>query len=407
MCAALVLKPDRHASSVPPLRRSGLIRRIAALMLGVAALMLSACPTFEDDLSGHYRQTLITELDDEALAVDLFRFGDDVRAIVRFYELASASAREDAYAPDNQSRCAWTQPAPFDEAERAFDLRLLPTARHPGLSLSGRFDDQDRLQLLVQRDDETSPSPLLMEASSPLPNAACQTIDDLILRARFDAGAANAFPPETYTLRHPVFSLLWVGVEAVNTGGAIVLVAINRTEPSVRLLPGAQFRPGDNAIAGDLRLSVPPPPDRILARSGTTRFGLAHPVVIDDSESEDRFAWNINEEPLIATSLQNGVVEDAPEGIETNGWGQAIFFVEGSLNQLDANLRARIEGLDEANPNQHFYIAQVFFYNDEVVALRLPPRPRPGIVSNAVDLVFTTDFLQAREVLLPRLFPYN
>lgn len=403
MRAALVSQPARQA---PVARSSRGLRRIAALLLGLAALTLTACPTFEDDLSGHYRQTLITELDDEALAVDLFRFGDDVRAIVRFYELASASAREDAYAPENQSRCAWTQPSPFNEGDRSFDLRLLPTARHQGLSLSGRFDAQDRLQLLVQRDDEASPSPLLMESSSSLPNAACQTIDDLILRARFGT-TTNAFAPETYTLRHPVFSLLWVGVEAVNTNGAIVLVAINRTEPSVRLTPGAQFLPGDNAITGDLRLSVPPPPDRILARSGTTRFGLAHPVVIDDAESEERFAWNINEEPLVATSLQNGVVEDAPEGIETNGWGQAIFFVEGSLDQLDANLRARIEGLDEANPNQHFYIAQVFFYNDEVVALRLPPRPRPGIVSNAVDLVLTTDFLQADEVLLPRLFPYN
>lgn len=400
-----------HASS-PPHRTptNPLGAPLRAALITLAMLTLCACPTFEDDLSGHYRQTLITELDDEALAVDLFRFGDDVRAVVRFYELASASAREEPYAPENEGRCAWTQPAPFDARANAFELRVQPTARNPGVDLSGRFDDEGRLQLFVQRDDESDIKPLLMESTTELPNAACQTIDDLVIRARFGAGTSNAFPPETYTLRSPVFSLLWVGVETVDNNGALVSVAINRAEPSVRLTPGAQFSSAQNAIFGDLRPIVPPPPDRILARSGSTRYGLAHLVVIDDAEPEsdgERFAWNISDEPIIATSLQNGIVEDAPEGIETNGWGRAIFFVEGSLDQLDEGLRARLEGLDEANPNQHFYIAQVFFYNDEVVALRLPPRPRPGIVSNTVDLILTTDFLEANEVLLPRIFPYN
>src|SRR5690554_161205 len=198
-----------HAS-VPPHRTPTDLRAtsLRPALLTLLALTLCACPTFEDDLSGHYRQTLITELDDEALAVDLFRFGDDVRAVVRFYKLASASAREEPYALENQSHCAWTQPTPFDARTNTFDLRVQPTAHNPNIDLSGRFDDQDRLQLLVQHDDESNATPLLMKPSSKLPNATCQTIDDLVLRARFDAGTSNAFPAKTYTLRNPIFSLL-------------------------------------------------------------------------------------------------------------------------------------------------------------------------------------------------------
>ncbi|RAL21276.1 hypothetical protein DL240_14220 [Lujinxingia litoralis] len=385
----------------PPTARPG------ALLVLLCAWALAGCPGFEDELSGHYRQSIIGELDDQALAVDLFRFGDEVRAVVRFYTLASASSREDAYAPDNQTRCAWTSPAPFDVKAGTFELRLQATARHPGVDLSGSFDAAGNLQLLVAPDDVTSPTPLVMEPTGGTPNAACQTIDDLVLRARFGNASPQGLDPQTYTLRNPVFSLLWVGVEAVDNNGALVYVAINRTEPSVRLEPGRHFTPADNALEGDLRLSVPSPPERILARSGTTRYGLAHLVVIDDAQNEGRFGWDISAEPIVATSLERGRVDDAPEGVETNGWGRAIFFVEGSLNQLDAGLRARIEGLEEASPNQHFYIAQVFFYNEDVVALRLPPRPRPGLVPNAVDLQLTTDHLEAREVLLPRLFHYN
>ncbi|MFU8805268.1 MAG: hypothetical protein ACNA8W_15755, partial [Bradymonadaceae bacterium] len=135
-------------------------------------------------------------------------------------------------------------------------------------------------------------------------------------------------------------------------------------------------------------------------------YALAHLVVIDDRDSEGRFSWEISEEPIVATALQKGRLPNAPEW--ANGWGKALLFVEGKLSELDDGLTMRMEGLEEVDGSGHFYVVEIYFEDDDIRMLRLPAPAEAGLVSDQarrVPLKITEDYLGARGVLLPRLFP--
>ena len=387
------------------LLRQTLVRGV----LMACALLLMGCPTFEDDLTGQYQEIELGELQDEALAVEFFRFGGEVRAILRRYNIASDSAREDPFSPDNEVACYWTRVDRLDEAAQSFALTIPSTARHPRIDLRGAFHDGLRMELEVE-EDGADPRSLSLRSNGISPNPTCLTIDDFFLRAVFD-DTSNTLDPQVYQLRHPVFSLLWVGVEPVNIGGGTVFVATNRPEPAFRLQPGIHFNPATNGLSSNLAVSIPPPPDRILMPSGSTRFALAHFVVIDDSDDDDRFTWEVADEPIVATALERGRPDDVPpavEGRDIDGWGKALLFVEGRLEELDQSLRFTLDGIEDAEPDRHFYIVDVFFYNEGIISARLPPRPEPNRpVQRRVPLQITEQYLQAGEVSLPRLYEFN
>ena len=388
-------------SHIPPM--------LVALLAGV--VLLVGCPTYEDGLTGKYQQIEIDELKDEAIALDFYRFGDDARAVLRRYNIASAQARENPFDPNNEVSCQWTRVDKFDDRQRTFALTIPATARQPRVDLSGSFDEMGRMDLMVLEENQDEPSQLVLESDGSSPDPNCVNIGDFFLRAIFENSSDNTFDREVYELRHPVFALHWVGVEPVFRDGATIFLATNRTEPAFRLAPGAQFDTTNNGLRNSLSVSIPPPSERMLMNSGSTRFALAHFVVIDDAEGEGGFTWTVSEEPMVATALEQGRPDNVPEALaeeEIEGWGKALLFVEGRLNELSTNLKFRLDGLEEAEQDRHFYIVDVFFYNQEVESVRLPPRPeadRP--VQRRVSLQMTEQYLEAGEVSLPRLYDYD
>lgn len=381
---------------------------LGALFLG-CLLLATGCPSFEDGYSGTYREVDFAPNQDEVIAVDFFRFGTDARAIVRYYRRTASSAIDSPFLAQNQTRCAWTKADQFDEDALRFSLPIPPSARRPQANVIGAFDkDAVMIARVVEDGQQEVPRELKLALVSTRPNANCVAIEDFFVRAVFDEQESNTLAIARYELRYPVLAIMWVGVEPVQRDGAVLFVAFNRPEPTVRLDAGRNFSSEINGLQGSLALLIPQPSDRILVRSGNTRYALAHFVVIDDREAEGRFSWDINEEPIVATALQRGRREDVPEDIESNGWGKAVLFVEGKLSELDDNLQLRLDGLEQSDDNAHFYIVDVFFYNDEVALVRLPQRPQPNkTVQRRVPIQLTETYLDRREVLLPRLFPYN
>ncbi len=367
------------------------------------------CAPYEEGYTGHYQEIELDELQDRAVAVDFFRFGGDVRAVLRYYDIGSSAAREAPFDSSNEVHCRWSRVAEFDDVERNFSLTVPANARDDRIDLEGMIGDDGRMQLVIDEAIEDEPQQIVLERNHQSPNSDCSTIDDFFVRAIFGESDSNGFDPETYQLRHPVFSLLWAGLEPVSHDGALVYVAINRPEPSIRLTEGIQFNRHNNELTGNLSVSVPPPAEQILVESGDTRYALAHFVVIDDSDGEGSFSWDVNEEPVVATALEQATPDHAPEGVEITGWGKGLLFVEGRLDELHENLQAHFDGgIEDAERGRHFYIVELFYHDDEVRRLRLPPRPqadRP--VQRRVPLQVTEEHLDAGEVPVPRLFPHN
>lgn len=382
--------------------------RLLCLILCFVCTALG-CPTYEDGLTGRYQEADLDEFQDEAISLDFYRFGSDVRALLRRYNIASEAARQDPFAETNQTECRWTRVDRFNESERSFSLFIPATARQPELYLSGRIGEPGAMEVELRENGSPESRVVSLIENGVEPDPRCVFIDDFFLRVILDT--ASDLEVETYRLRHPVFAMLWVGVEPVFRDGFTFFAATNRVETPVRLLPGIHYSPSSNGLTGSLAMSIPPPPERMLMPSGSTRFALAHFVVIDDSEEEGRFSWSVNEEPIVGTSLEAGLPENLPEVLEgqpLDGWGKALLFVEGRLDELHPNMLANFSGLAEAELDRHFYIVDLFFYNQEVEHLRLPRRPQPNQpVQRRVPMQLTTEFLQTQEVRLPRLYDYD
>lgn len=372
----------------------------------------AGCALHEQEHAGHYREVEIDELQDEAVAIDLFRFGDNVQAVFRRYDISSATARERPFDPSNEIKCRWTRVADFDDQQRHFSMTIPATARLDSVQIEGQLDGDGSMDVVIDDGQSDEPRQVQMARNSErTPDSECRTIDDFLLRAIFDVDGENHLDPEAHELRNPVFSLLWVGVEPETHDGAIIYVGLNRTGPAIRLAPRGMVDGDENSLTGHLSVSVPPPPEQILEESADTRYALGHFVVIDDSEDkEGSFSWSVDDEPIVGSSLEDHdhLPEDTPEHVNVNGWGQAMFFVEGHLDELADSTRAQLEGIEDAAPDQHFYIVDVFFYNEEVKVIRLPPRPEADQrVQRRVPVQMTERYLEAGDVPVPRLFPYN
>lgn len=383
--------------------------RLWAVIVVTAGCTLG-CPTFEDSYTGHYQEIEFEELQDEAVAVDLFRFGDDVQAVFREYDIGSASAKDAPFDAENEVRCQWTRVDRFHEDTRSFGLTIPSTVRRAGAELRGEIDEDGVMQLEIDGNESDEPRSVKLEPGEEPASADCTTIDDFLIRAIFDESEGNQLSEEVHELENPVFTLLWASVQPTTSDGVIRYVKFNRAEPAVRLDPGTEYV--GNSLIGSLSVMVPAPAEQTLVESGDTRYALAHFVVIDDDaddESEDSFSWASDEEPIVATALEEGrPAGDGPDIEDINRSGKALLFVEGRLDELSDSLTRNFDGMDGAEEARHFYIVDIFAEDDEVRSLSLPARPEPNQpVQRRVRVQMTDEFLESDNVDVPRLFPYN
>lgn len=382
------------------------------LVVMVAVVVIAGCPTYEDGHTGRYQEVNIEEFQDEVVALDLFRFGDEVQAVFRRYDISSSMARQRPFDDDNEVHCQWSRVDRFNGDDRSFTLSIASTAEWERVELEGRIDGDGRLELDVTTGDE-EPRLVEMHSADRPPDTDCRTIDDFLVRPIFDQ-EDNRLDPEVYQMNYPVFAILWVGLEQVGQS----LVPLNDPSPAIRFADTAGASLQDNGLQGNLSLNVPVPSEQMLVGSGDTRYGLAHFVVVDDQDGEGGFSWDVANEPVVATALERGLPDDAPEqvkqvhesGVPIDRWGRALLFVEGRLDQLDETFRREILiGMEDAEPDRHFYIVDIFsYYEDQVEFIRLPARQegnRP--LRRRVPIQVTEDHLEANYVPVPRLFPVN
>jgi hypothetical protein len=387
----------------------GRFRGRLAWLLAMGLSLLVACPTYEDTYTGTYQELDFDPDQEEVVEVEFYRFGANARAMVRTYRRPSLSTLNSPFSPQNQTRCVWTKAEAFDVDSRSFRLWIPPSARYLRTELLGELDVDGLMTLRMTEDGrEEASRTVRLGPVKRQPDPDCDQIDDFLVYAFFN----GTLDPTRHQLRHPVLAVMWVGVEPIQRDGVVFHVAFNRAEPVIRLENGRQYDADANGFTAldgraiRLNFSIPPPSERLLVRSGETRYALAHLVVIDDRDREGRFSWEIADEPIVATALQRGRLPDGPE--EANGWGRALLFVEGRLSELDRGLQARMEGLEEVDGDGHFYVVEVFYQDDEILALRLPPPVEAGLVIERlkrIPLQMTEDYLSAQGVLLPRLFP--
>lgn len=363
------------------------------LVLPLLAALLCACPGFEDEFSGTYRQVSSSiEPGTEPLELEVFRYGHNVQALVRFYA-------NDAVPFGRELRCGWTDPTRLGD-DLTFETLLRNTTVQ--LRLSGRFEDGPTLKGRVNAVGGNSPD-LLFERISDVPDDTCRTIPPRSVRAKFGGlSAANEFPPEVYEIQNPYLGIQWIAVQPIQTGTAIVWTAF---------LPELVFAPvaskvTDNrrGLTGEVSLVVEPPAEEYRTVSGDTRYSLAHFIVVDDEADDASFvSWDRAAEPIIAAGVRGGTRPGAPDyAAEHDQYGLALLFVEGRLDELGSLLDI-IEVHEDAEPDAHFYVAQVFAEAERVVGLRVEPAP----VVLTIPVTVTTDYLNDPTIPLPRLFPLD
>jgi hypothetical protein len=385
------------------------------------ALMAMGCPSYEDNHSGTFVEVRENALSEEVLAVDFFRFGYYSNAIVRRYRAPQSASS--AALLDNPISCGWTETgdAP-DEESSTWRLDF----EQSDSTISGKFTGQDTLEITIE---ETDTSGAITTYAKTLkrfrdrPNNVCDVIRPLPLQARFDLpnDTPNTMPMGvSYTLRQPTFAMLWAGVTPTMQGNTTVWAAKNDLVNEVPLATGSYVDRTAGELKGALSFSVTPPPDRALARSGSTRYALAHFVVIDDacadsactSSRDATFRWDVDDEPIIATSLQRGNEVDSPVK-EATGLGKALLFVEGSLDDLDPDFRSLITHIDlyeGRRTRAHFYVIDIFFDDSaSILGLRLPPDPNLLARQDyrRATLKVSNTYLNTTQIPLPRLLPLS
>lgn len=375
------------------------------------ALTTAGCPRFEDAKSGTYQQVEFRKTaTGPAVQLDFFRFGDHARAVLRYYQRNEVTQERFG----EQTFCTWTWENEFDEESGEFRLPIQRSSRIKDGYVTGTLREDGTMQAKIV--DESTGETILpqtqMERIDESPRPECDMIGDFLIRPTFNLYQTriNRMPKEAnYEIENPVFSIQWVGVEQYEDSDSSgqFLAAINAQGPTTRLRE-PRFNPDGNALQGALSLPLPPPPEKILVLSGSTRYALGHLVVVDDQQEEGSFRWNVDSEPVVASAMQLGRRPEGPAN--ANGTGKAILFVEGSIDELDpALLNDRIEGEEQVQepdyPDSHFYIVDVDvdFVTDEVLQLTLPASPR----NRSIPMMVTDQYLGSRGTQLPRLFPYQ
>lgn len=367
----------------------------------LALLCLAGCPTAERDLSGTYVEVNPASVD-EMLVLDVFRFGEHLMVVKRRFRRDLTSGQLGA-----QIECEWSELAErFDPETGAFSVVLEDTRERVEGTLTA-----ERLDVTLTPERQEAGPTRALRLASEAPDNACTRISDFFFKFDFSLpqGASNT-TPDGYAVRQLTFELLWLAVEPQEREGFIQWIGLNDRAPTVPLTESAHYTLGSDSTATLQRahpLSIPPPPDRVLVRSGATRYALAHFVVIDHRDGfEPGNTWSLPDEPILATSLELGLRADSPPN--TIGVGKALLFVEGDLTQLGAVLQARIRNLDayrEIATGRHFYIVDVFFDEDSIIELALPDDPTRDLLNNDVRLRTTSRFIGQSAITLPRLFP--
>lgn len=400
-----------HIYSTPPQTWGTLIVSVCVLF-GVVG-----CSPVEDTHTGTYREQIAATANTPSMALEFMRLGDDAMGVMRLYQ---APLLGEPFS--TELSCVWTQLAEAPNEEGTFQFDIAPGGgASKAYTIKGRFveDGVMNVQVIAPDSAEVESKVLYRDNTKSTPNSVCNTIDPFLIRPQFERNDAPQVLSESfnYTLKRPVFAALWLGITTVNINGAQIFVGKESIEPSFFLLD--QLHQVPNGIKGEAALSLNPPDEDILIRSGQTKYGLAHPVIIDDKCDVDaqgqcseavpeRFRWNPSEEPIIATLLSFGREPSQDFPPDAEGLGKAVFFVEGSLDQLDDSLRERILNIDQYGAGynkRHFYIVDVFFRGDQIISMRLPKDPKTMFTLSyrALPLRVTRDFLSTQSILLPRL----
>ncbi|AWV90613.1 hypothetical protein [Bradymonas sediminis] len=398
-------------------------RRVGrALVLLFVLLFSSACPGYEDGYSGTFRENIeASGRNGDALAVDLFRFGDNVSAILRVYQRDPITG--DPFG--KQKLCVWSDAQSFDSDANKFRLYINKESRQiPRSQLFGTLHNELSMDITLYEESTSAPfdgiEALRMERVSEEPDVDCQSIDDTLIKVSFprdpDSGATQKMPAAAdYDIHNPVLTVAWVGVQPA--AGSSQLAAVNRQTPAIPLDDGfgTNFDAQQHALKNERRFAVAPPPDVVRMASGQTTLALGHFAVVDDSEAdrpEDislrdwQFSWDVVNEKLVASSLRPATRPYCDRG--TDQWGTALLFVEGSLNDLSRTMRSEIQGAESCAENnrcdEHFYLVDVCSEGDQVLNIELHPTPAH---LSTIGLFVTDQFLQSTTIPLPRVNPYQ
>jgi hypothetical protein len=319
--------------------------QILSLIIGGLVVFALGCPYYRDDLSGTFREVVDPEFPSEELvAVELIRFGDHVQTITRFYPWTNRSDQLFS----EETRCMWSEAGLFAEETR-FDLKLDTSFGGDPLRARGRIDedssgDPNLLSLRIETGEGTRELQLARVGEEP--DFSCDQVKPIVVRGYFGDGELS----EQYEMSNPVMSVFWVGLASVRNA----LVGINSLGSSVRLKPQHHLLSNRRGLKNWEVLWATPPKEPFLMTSGDTRFALAYMVVIDDAESENNFLWESAEEPIVGSSIR------PIDRMGQRMWeGKAILYVEGDLRELGSDLLSLMEGVVDANPQDHFYICDL------------------------------------------------
>ncbi len=399
-------------------------RLIGALICALVVGGVTGCPTYENSHSGTYREQSPDPTGGaegrRSVEIDLFRYGDRAKAILRYY--APDIVDGDPYG--EQTFCTWTWADRFNEESGEFDLTVRKSSTIPNGRLVGEIQGSDRMEATLydaeagEEDWET----VQLERTAPDPETDCAGPREFQILATFNLPSEqpNRLPEQTnYEIDNPVLAVQWVGLQRQQTDQSDTVYASVSAQGWTGRLGGRNYDESEESFRGNLSFPLTPPPDKILSSSRATQaqFAVGHLVVVDDSESEGEFRWNVDREPIVASALQSGTLPEAPP--QADGSGKAILYVEGSIEDLAESLgnisstgttstsQPRLTGYEEADESElasrNFFLADVSvnFREDLIVQMQVYPQvTTPRIPLQATDRHLGEPFSP-----LPRLFP--
>ncbi len=348
----------------------------------------SGCPNYEDEFSGTYLEdTTLTTFSGEARSIELFRFGDNVQGLVRYFQKGG-----DPF--EREARCVWTKSAPF--SEDGFSLPLVSSRER--IDIKATFKSEDRIEFSFISDSGNSLNKTPFIKGSDTPNQECVTIEDTLLSANFDFDG-NRFDPNVFEFSNPVFVLMWLGVNVIQQDTLLTFAKTQKKGPWVRIAD-SHATADKRGLKGVLHFFLPPPDESALTVSGDTRYSIGHPIVVEDEKGDDgNFTLEISTERIIASAIQKGVRPGiSPEG--SNYFGKAVLFVEGKLDELSPALQRQFKNTTDVDTDQHFYIIEIYSRNDDIKEIRFDPKNDVSL-----NVLITESYLNQNELQLPRLVP--
>ncbi|MGM0559321.1 MAG: hypothetical protein ACQEVA_23255 [Myxococcota bacterium] len=400
-------------------------RLLAGFLLAVMCLSgLTGCPSYEDKYTGTYREVNPGARDGrQAIQVDFFRFGENASAVVRFYDPQGTPGGQ--FDDDNETTCAWTSAEEFTPDEDwDFQLYLEDSSQLPRSRLLGRVEDGGKKLNVTMFENSSSAKSeiykdidgLELERVDRRADPRCDTIKDYFVEFSFprdpETGGFQSMPERAnYEIENPVFVVSWLGVEPTSESGQTLLAPVSEHAPAFRLDTAASnnYDPDTHTLRNEFTIGVPAPELRM--DNGTTAMSLGHFSVVDDDASIDEvdlanwvFNWDPETDKLVASSLQPAFRPECPA--DTNRFGRALLFIEGSIWELGENVLAfLIDGEEqiERNSERHFFVVDVCAEDDQVLKILI----NEPFFTGQVPLKVTDQFLDDDQVPLPRVNPYN